>query len=62
MSDVTLADIRILKEEAEQKILDVIRDFEKASDVNIDYIGLDKEESIGGSRRIMGLTITCFPI
>lgn len=63
MSDITLAEIRILKEEAEQKILDIIKDFEETSDLNIEYVGLEKEPGIAGTRGrgVLGLTLTCYP-
>lgn len=64
MSDMTLAEIKILKEEAEQQILDVLKDFEETSGLSIDYVGLEKESGMPGNRdrELLGLTLTCFPL
>lgn len=64
MSDMTLAEIRILKEEAEQKILDIVKDFEETSDLTIEYVGLEKEPGVPGNRGrgVLGLSLTCYPL
>lgn len=59
MSAMTVRGAKILKEDIEQEILELFRNFERKTGFSIDYINIDREEEMSGENVITGIKFNC---
>lgn len=58
MSLTLVQNARIDKVELEEDILNLLRDFEKRTGFEVDYINMDRQETMGDlERTLVGLTV-----
>lgn len=60
MSLTLIQNTRIDKIEVEEKILELLREFEKKTGFEVDYLNFEREESMGGLERpLVSLNMSC---